>query len=142
MWRSRRLLIAEGAEIRAGTEFAEWHAKESQMEDAAEFPSVTFNGGLVRRISNPEALGRCIDLLEQLKNGIEQNGFDADWDKTILEKIYGVDDEDGWQETLFSSYVLWLNTSLASDEERQEKRFASPQESKDNFLTELNDEIK
>ncbi len=142
-WRKRRLLIAEGAEIRASSEFVEWNGQERQRQEAARLPQLSCNGGLIRQIANPQALQGCLDLLVELKEGIEEDGFDPEYDRVILVKLYGrYDKEEDWQKTLFNSYLIWRNTSLASDEERQQEGFASPQESKDNFLGELNEEIK
>ncbi|HXM96371.1 MAG TPA: hypothetical protein VOA64_19305 [Candidatus Dormibacteraeota bacterium] len=139
LWRNRRLLIAEAAEIRVRADFAEWDEKQSQRENAAGLASVSFNGGLVRRIDNPEALQRCLDLLDELKDKIERDGFDLESDEMILGKLYGY--EGDWQDTLFNSYMIWLKATLSSDEERQQRGFASPQHCKDNFLAELKAEI-
>lgn len=142
-WRHRRLLIAESAEIQASSEFVEWDGQERQRQEAATIPQLSCNGGLTRRTTNPEALQGCLDLLAELKEGIEENGFDPQHDKVILTKLYGdYDGEEAWQKTLCNSYDAWLNTSLVSDDERRQKGYASPQESRDNFLGELNKEIR
>jgi len=55
-----------------------------------------------------------------------------------LEKLYGpYHDVSDWRVTLFRSYLIWSHTSLDSDEERQQKGYASPEQCKDNFLYEL-----
>jgi hypothetical protein len=142
LWRNRRLIIAEVAEIRAGANFVEWDGEQRQREDAARIGQVHCNGGLVRRITNPKALDACLDLLGELKEGVEENGFDPECDKAILTKLYGDYDEEDWQQTFFNSYLIWFGTALSPEEERQQKGFASPQECKDNFLKELKEEIK
>jgi len=141
-WRKRRLLIAEGAEIRAGSEFVEWNEKERHRREAAQLRQLTSNGGLVCQIANPEALQACVDQLQQLKEGIEENGFQLARDKVILAKLYGAyEHSQNWRSTLFSSYLNWLNTSLASKGVRQQQGWAAPQECRDHFLCELEKEV-
>ena len=78
-------------------------------------------------------------MLAELKESIEEKGFDLESDKEILDKLYK--NGDG-QKTLFDSYAIWLNTSLTPEDERQREGYATPEESKENFLEELNQEIK
>jgi hypothetical protein len=136
-WRNRRLLIAEGAEIRARSEFIEWDRTESRRE--TDPPISLIFSGLIRGIGDPDVLQQCLDLLAELKESIEENGFDLESDKVKLVKLYGTDKD---QKTLFCSYAIWLNTSLVPEDERQREGYATPQVSKDIFLRELNQEIK
>jgi hypothetical protein len=141
LWRNRRLLIAEAAEIRVGAEFVKWDGEQHQREDAASI-SRLHEGGLVRRIANPEALDRCLDLLVELKESVEKDGFDPEYDKEILKKLYGYHGEDEWQWTLYSSYLLWSDTAVCPKDEREQKGYASPQKCVENFLEDLKEEIK
>jgi hypothetical protein len=137
-WRNRRLLIAEGAEIRARSEFIEWDGNESRRTTD---PPIDFIfSGLIRGIGDPDVLQQCLDLLAELKENIVENGFDLESDKVILAKLYR-DGEEG-QNTLLNSYAIWLNTSLTPEDERQREGYATPEESKHNFLDELKQEIK
>jgi hypothetical protein len=136
-WRNRRLLIAEGAEIRARSEFIEWDRNERRRN--TDPPISLIFSGLIRGIGNPDVLQQCLDLLARLKERIDKNGFDLESDKVILAKVYGTDKD---QKTLFYSYAAWLSTSLCPEDERQREGYATPEESKDNFLDELNQEIK
>jgi len=144
-WRLRRVWTAEGAEIRTGAEFIQWDTNERNRQDAAALPQLDCNGGLIRRIANPEALQGCLSLLEELKESLGE-GFDPEFDKEILTKLYGSyaewDREKNWQKTLFDSYLLRLSTSPCSEEERKEKGYASPQKCKEDFLEEVNEEIR
>jgi hypothetical protein len=119
-------------------------ANERNRQDAARLPQLSCNGGLVRWIAHPEALQGCLDLLMELKEGIDEDGFDPDYDKTILTKLYGSYEEpdENWRKTLFDSYLTWLNTSEFSDEECKEKGYASPQQCRKEFLEEVNEEIQ
>lgn len=142
LWRKRRSLIAEGAEIQAGAEFIEWDGKERQRQEVAKLPQLSCNGGLMRWLANPEVLQGCLYLLNILRESIERNGFDPNWDKKILTTLYGEHfKETLWRETLFNRYLIWSATSVSSEEEPQKKGTASPQQSKDNLLAELQSEI-
>jgi hypothetical protein len=144
-WRRRRLLIAEGAEIRAQAEFVEWDQKERYREEAARLPQLSCNGGLIRWIGNPEVLQECLDLLEQLKEQIDEDGFDSDHDQAILNKVYRSDEEaeeENCTKKLFDSYWAWANTSVCSKEERKQKGYASKKECEENFVEEVNEEIQ
>lgn len=145
-WRLRRVWIAEGAEIRAGSEFIQWDAEERNRQDAAILPDLSLNGGLVRWMANPEVLQGSLDLLEELKENVENGGFHPEYDKAIMTKLYGNHDERGrsekWKKTLFHSYFVWLGTSLCSDEERKQNGYASPQKCAENFLKEVKEEIQ
>jgi hypothetical protein len=144
-WRYRRVLIAEVAEIRAQAEFGEWDQKERYREEAARLPQLSSNGGLIRWIGNPEALQECLELLEQLKEAIDEDGFDPEYDQAILTKVYGSDEdaeEENCTRKLFDSYFAWLDTSLCSDQERKQKGYASVKKCKENFVEEVNEEIQ
>lgn len=144
-WRLRRMLTAEGAEIRTGAEFIQWDASERNRRDAKTLPQLDCNGGLIRWIANPEALQGCLSLLEDLRESLGEDGFDSQFDQAILTKLYGSykawDQEKNWEKTLFDSYLLWSRTSLCSEEERKENGYASPQKCKENFLDDVNEEI-
>lgn len=145
-WRLRRVWTAEGAEIRTGSDFIQWDAGERDRQDAAAFPLLSWNGGLMRWIANFEALQGCLHLLDELKESLGDEGFNPEFDRIILTKLYGSyadwDREKSWQKTLFDSYLGRLGTSLCSEQEPKEKGYASPQKCKENFLEDVNEEIR
>lgn len=141
-WRFRRLLSAEGAEIQVGSEFAQWDKNEQYRQKTASFPQLTYNGGLMRWIENPEAVQGCVNLLQDLHKAINANGFDPEYDRAILAKLYGRDDQDSWNNVLSKSYEAWRDTALCEDQERKEKGYATPQQCQKNFLNELKKEIR
>src|ERR1700693_580859 len=73
--RQRRLLIAEGAEIRIGTEFFEWDKEQRRRREVS---TLVFESkrSLMEDRANPASLKRCSNLLRELRERIEQNGFD------------------------------------------------------------------
>jgi hypothetical protein len=141
-WRFRRLLSAEGAEIQVGSEFAQWDKNEQYRQKTASFPQLTYNGGLLRWVENPEALQGCINLLQDLQRSISASGFLPQYDQSILTKLYGRKDEDSWNNVLSKSYEHWYDTSLCEDKERKEKQYATPQRCQENFLDEVKKEIR
>lgn len=141
-WRSRRLLAAEGAEIRTRTEFIEWEGKEHDREAAAQLPQFSYNRGLIRWVANRLVLQWCLNLLEELRGRIDECGFSPEMDKTILTKLYGEYDEKNYYQPLFRSYLLWSRAASFSVEECQQRGLPSPEESKEGFLGELKEEFK
>ena len=143
-WRQRRLIIAETAEIRRATEFLACEANQQETErsnNISEY-SIRYEGGLIRRIANSEALDRCLELLKELRDEIEDNGFAVKSDAQILTKLYGEPSREKWQRTLFDLYETWWATAECSEEERQQHGYATPEKCKENFLEELDGEIK
>jgi len=72
LWRSRRVLIAEGAEIQRGTLFCLVDKTERDRQEAAIFlrSEGKSRAGLFSRIENPLIHNRCMDLLRDLKESI------------------------------------------------------------------------
>lgn len=141
LWRRRRVCKAETAEIQARSEFVQWDENERHRQDAARLSLV--GCGLTLWIANPEALQGCLDLLGELKEAIQEHGFDPDHDQGILTRLYGSNGSQGnWKKTLQDSYLDWLNTARCSEEEPQQNGYTSPQECEKNFVEEVNDEIR
>jgi hypothetical protein len=96
----------------------------------------------VRKIANPEALQRCLDLLQKLRDSIEQEDLDPQNETPILTTLYGELNDKHWEETLLNSYLLYSKLARLPDHIRKEGQFASPKEYKKDFLEELADEQK
>ncbi len=88
LWRKRRLLIAEGAEIRKGTEFLIFAYAKRQDGDANLLFELE-SPGLLSGAENPVVLKKCLELLEILEERIEKDGFNEQNDKPILTQLYG-----------------------------------------------------
>lgn len=147
LWKYRRFLMAESAEIRNGTEFLEWDEKCGQMTSAIDLmerdgKSATFSerSGFIRYISNPNILRRCIELLRELEENLGNRGFNRENDSRILAQIYG-DDEHPYV-TVEAEYDAWQDTSESTEEERQENGYATPEECVANVLDAIKAEIK
>ena len=91
LWRYRRLLIAEGAEIRRGTECYSLDKSERDEQEAAIFlrSEGKARAGLYSRIENPLIRDRCMEILRFLKESIELWGFDSSIDTPLLTVLFG-----------------------------------------------------
>ena len=135
------MLIAEKAEIEANCRSLEWDERHRQLQEASALTSVSSNGGLIRKIANPEILEACLSRLRVLKIGIETNGFNRDKDRSILTQLYGQFNEDHWQGDLFRAYQVFAGNASLPDATRQQLELPSPKESVHHFLAELGQEI-
>src|SRR5712691_9487090 len=140
LWRHRRLIIAETAEIRKGVEFLDWEEEQCHEEWANTVSDLAmdFPGGLMRKIGNPIILQRCLDLLEDLRMRFEKRrGFDAKQDKEILIKLCGPYNKSYWRRTLLDSYISWMYIWSLPAEERQQKQYFLPENCIQIFLEEV-----
>ncbi len=144
LWRHRRLIVAEGAEIQNSTQFIEWEQQNEQQEEAEKIgrsSTLEYKGGLIQNIDNPHVLIRCLELLAELREAFSANGFLPE-DSDTLERIYGEPSESQLNENLYDEYRGWLHTAGASDVERHSKGYASPAECKQIVLERIDEEIR
>jgi len=83
-----------------------------------------------------------LELLAELRQEIEIDGFEPERDTSILGKIYARGGGIQLRETLYDAYETWHGTSNASEEERQREGYASPEQCKENILSEIDSEIR
>jgi hypothetical protein len=140
-WHRRRLLIAERAEIEANKPVSRMGRTATSIARGGTLPAASSNGGLIRKIANPEVLETCLARLKVLKMGIETNGFDRDRDRSILTQLYGVFDEGHWQTDLFREYQVFAGNASLPEATRKQLELPSPKESVDHFLAALIQEI-
>lgn len=142
-WRHRRLLWAEGAEIRQASEFVEWDKQEAARKELIpahikidlDFLQNPGYPALIYEISIPHVLDRCLRLLKNLRENIESEGFNEKSNTAILKVIYPLA-KDG-PETLFQTYLAYAHTASVSEEERQRRGYATPEECKKRILSEI-----
>jgi hypothetical protein len=91
VWRYRRLLIAEAAEVQRGTEDDTWGKFEREKQEAAIFlkSEEKSRAGLLLKIENTVIWGKCLQKLEQLRNAIVFRGFDPSADMQLLTVLFG-----------------------------------------------------
>jgi hypothetical protein len=144
-WRQRRLLIAEGAEIRKNTEFVELDQRLREREEAENFLRLLDplnNHGLIGGIHNPDVLERCVGLLAELREQIENDGLNLENDKTILERIYGDREENRLCDDFCDLYLILLAVSQSSEEERLREGCVSPEQCRKKILRGIDEEIR
>ncbi len=138
LWRQRRVLIAEGAEIRRNSEFVESDRRQKELEEAEEVSQKVYEKvfpkfvpepvGLMWSIENPDVLERCIELLLELQQGIKANGFDNEQDELLLKSIYGDPGVVHLRQTLQDEYVTWFCTAEVTEEKRAQEGYATPEQ--------------
>ena len=136
-WRYRRFLLAETGEIRK--QFLEWNQERNEQNDQIA-DSLHDEHRLIANIQDPDVLKRCLELLAELRQGIETAGFQQQRDTSILEKIYGSDAYS--HDRLRDDYSVWFETAQASEEERVREGYATPEECKHNIIDGIDDEIR
>ena len=114
--------------------------EKQEAEEVKSSSSLRCNGPLVERILNPAVLKSCLELLSELRQGLETDGFNEERDISILEKIYGEPDERYSRETLYETYLTWLITAKVSEEERQREKYETPEQCKQNMLSAIDRE--
>lgn len=62
----------------------------------------------------------------ELREQVEKDGFSLEFDKPILEKIYGDRDKNRLQEDLYDTYLIGMGTSEVSEEERVREDYVTP----------------
>jgi hypothetical protein len=144
IWRHRRLIQAEGAEIQKSINLMEWEQRIRNIEQArrTDFSSLMqIEPGLFFKIDNPFALNQCLALLAELRAQIAENGF-SDSDIEILKQLYGDDDQLHLGGDLHNEYLNWSETASGSETERLKQGHATPEECKQNVLMAINREIR
>jgi hypothetical protein len=141
LWRKRRLIIAEGAEIRKATEFLEWDEMLRQHDETPDFAALEFETGhLIHKITKSKVLAKCLSMLERLKRSIDDNGFDKASDRALLDRLYEDSDTDTLEGTIKDSYLHWMSVSSSDSSGSDPSELASPEQCKKNFLKDLKQE--
>ena len=151
IWRYRRMLMAEGAEIRKSSEFVIIDQRFAEQEEAEEINKRRHEGvglnpslervGLRWSIRNPSVLKRCIELLVEMRQKVEINGLDKDRDYSILQTIYGDPGRPHLRGSLYDDYLAWLRTAQVHESVRQAKGYPTPERCKEIVLQLIYNEL-
>jgi hypothetical protein len=138
LWRQRRVLIAERAEIRRNSEFVEFDRRQKELEEAEGVSQrvheqislriVPEPVGLMWAIENPEVLARCVEILIELQQGIKADGFEKERDELLLKSIYGDPGVAHLRETLELLYKRLFFTANVTEEKRAQARYETPEQ--------------
>lgn len=118
LWRQRRMLVAEGAEIRIGRESCEQEFRDEQ----AQLPETT------------------VGFLDKIKHEIKDLGFEHASVADNLLTIYGAGSE--WPETLYQRYRGYIKAAELFKKGNRGKGSLSLEECKKKFESELSSEIQ
>jgi hypothetical protein len=108
LWRHRRLLQVECAEIAKVSEFIEDDmVREQLIEREKAEDSATLGHGMLRGSSNPFVFERAIEMLKELRESLEERGLNLEEDEKVLGKLYGEGVPGEFPKGLFFSYALF-----------------------------------
>ena len=144
LWRYRRLLVAENAEIQKGIAFSSFNSKHQSTRPVhiiVKTEGGVVVGDLIKNVADPEIRQICLGLLNDLKMGITKGGPDPKRDSAILTKLYGQHKARGEQPTLNEKYRTLLSKANGSEGELGESQSRSPEECQGIFLQDLEKEI-
>src|SRR5215469_3055803 len=106
-WHQRRLLIAEGAEIRAEREFMEFDQEQKQLNEAGvRYAPDRRNTGLICKISSLENLAECLAFLRLLKSSVRGQGLPNPVADAIMSRLYGELDGTHFVPRLYLVYLI------------------------------------
>jgi hypothetical protein len=140
IFRQRRLLLAERAEIADSCKFKTVDLQQPQFLDLWDRSHAgESSGGMLRDSSNPFVIQEAKEMLTKVRSTLEKSGFRKDDDFWLLKKIYGLDHDNAVPFGIFHQYfMIW---KLAMNAEQSEP-LLSPDNLK-KYLTEILDqEIK
>lgn len=144
LWRLKRTLRADSAEVEKRTQFIEWdeeiHTKR-QAEEIGMMTSADNPAGLISNVSNPEVLGSCLLLLTRLKAGIQAKGFIDGRDSEILERLYGPRYNERLRRSLYDHYAFFA-AAARSTEDQPSPNYRTPSRCREEFLECVDDEME
>jgi len=147
LWRHRRLIVAEGAEVQSKVEVLQWNQQNRHFDEAERAESLSpfeLTSSPIRKIENPKILEGCLLSLRVLRASIRGRGFDEKQDGEVLRGIYGSAADSSYRGSLYEEYLGWSVTRLprTSDEEGRSEESSAPEESKQGFICAIDAEIK
>ncbi|HXP72216.1 MAG TPA: hypothetical protein VOA88_23290 [Candidatus Dormibacteraeota bacterium] len=133
IWRKRRFLQAEAAEIANGLEFKSLESIQAQDRERWDrLRSGESLGGMLRDWSNPLVVDEAIEILTLLRTIFEKFGFYKDEDSWLLRKLYGLDHDDAAALSLFRTYKIYSKLATRAPKENDDR--PSPDELKNEML--------
>ena len=143
LWRHKRLVQAECAEIPKVTEFMEEDEKrEGGWAIRAGETWAEFGGGMLGAQTNPSFLDRGLDLLAELRDGLEARGFDLEADGKKLRKLYGSPRLGELPKGLFRDYALLADMAGAGPGGEERKPRFNPEDMKRRVLARIDEEME
>ena len=141
LWRQRRLLRAECAEIAKVTEFIEDDTARDQVYESKDPGGDSFLG-MLHCCTNPLVLDYAIELLEDLRDDLEEGGSDCERNRRILERLYGNTGREDEREGLYFEYMLCEENAILSEKGEDVKPSRTPEEWMRRVVKHVDREIK
>ena len=141
LWRQRRLLQAECAEIAKVSEFVEEDTIERQLFEGEDRDEPSFDG-MLNHCDNPIILGRVIELLQELRDNLQHDGFDVKEDVNIILRIYGVSPVEEKPRGILAAYMLLEGIAKLSLEDENVKPKLTPEQAIARVIKHVDREIK
>jgi len=145
LWRQRRLLQVESAEI-----LEKLSEMKATLEDAATdgqaqfdwYKASTDRNGLILEVGESDyALDHCLDLLRGVRMELPKFGFERDQYFIPLARVYGARYDGRPGKDLYDFFLNCEEAAGASEEERKKRGFASEQDCLEKLLARLEEEI-
>jgi hypothetical protein len=120
LWRKRRLLQAESAEISKVRFFTTLDAFETQQIEVWDrYRSGETAGGILRPNSNPHLIREAIDILTKLRDVIKESGFDKDMNPFLLKKLYGLDHDGEAPASFYRTFLILSGRAIAAQDRNE-----------------------
>jgi hypothetical protein len=148
LWRYRRLLQAESAELLRNVEErrlenAEQSNRRSDFEASRqELKAKTEPEGLMAKIDDPQVLESCINKLAIVKSEMNKCGFEDGAPDVGLGLVYGARYAGRPGHDLFDYFVEFRDASEGTEVERKKRGLCSKEDCVNKFIAELEKEIQ
>ena len=113
LWRHRRLILAEGAEIQKSAESVKHDLNKRVQEEAKQIEeSLKPEPGecLLKYTWHPGVLERCLELLTGLRDQIKEDGFPSERDLDLMRKLFGRELDHDEHRTVVDDYKEWFDS--------------------------------
>jgi hypothetical protein len=138
LWRKRRLILAESADVVYTSERAKMEMKLAGCRDLRNRQN---NGRLMADDAHSNSLERAVELLYKLRALIQERGFDIDEDVMTLFQLFGPVEE-GLPGDAQMIYAYWQKYSEVKTENRQPWDGISLEEAKKHAIDMIDGQIK
>lgn len=142
LWRYRRRLVAERAEVQRIAECPRETNQTPLTGVSMETFTFTEADTMISRIDDPDVFARCLELLSNLSQEITDKGFDEKRNSSVLNTIYGEPGTPHTRQVLHEEYAGWSYTARVTEDERAREGYATPEQCKQNVLQAISAEIK
>jgi hypothetical protein len=139
IWRSKRLILAESAEVYYTSGLARM---ETALAGSSDLKNREFNGRMLADDAHSDSLERAIELMRRLRSLIQERGFDIDADVAFLFQIYGPVSDKHLPTDVQLTYAHWRKYSKVKEANGQPEDGNSLEEAKKNAIDMIDSQIR